>query len=87
MLTRQRESHALELHVVDFLLGTRRGVAEIERLQASGIRYDSFYEFHEMASDAWQRLWKEHGTALRREARRRGIVLQPVPSGDGPPAA
>jgi len=88
----KRRSHVaagggLPLHLVDFLLGVRRGVREIEQLTAAGIRYDSFFEFTEMPGEEWQRLWREHGAALRAEAKRRGIVLQPVPSGDGSTAA
>ena len=70
-------SQQLPLDLVEFLLGTRRTVDEIARLQAAGTNYDSFLEFD---ADQWPaeriaELWRIHGRQLRTEARRRGLEV------------
>jgi hypothetical protein len=71
----------LAQHVVDFLLGVNRPIAEIEELRANGIEYDSFYQFDAdltMTDDECRRLWQTHGAQLRREAKRRGLNVPAV---------
>lgn len=67
---RVTDGPAMNLAHVDYLLrGQLRPRAEVE---AAGIEYDGFIEFDSPATLA--ALWREHRTALLREAERRGIA-------------
>jgi hypothetical protein len=72
-----RGRQQLPLHLVDWLLGVYRPIAEIDELHAAGVEYDSFYTFDadHMAHDEVESLWRTHGEFLRREAERRGLQL------------
>lgn len=81
MLRRQQRrgaSGTLAAHEIDFLLGVRRPMAEIERLRAAGVAYNPLHRFvaDSMPVAQFRALWGEHGAFLRAEATRRGI---PVP--------
>ena len=77
----KRRSHVaagsgLPAHMVDFLIGVRRSVEEIDQLRKVGVRYNAFYTF---AADRMPRaeflaLWAAHGAFLRAEANRRRIA-------------
>jgi hypothetical protein len=86
----ERRRHAapeLALHTLDFLLGVRRSIAEVEALQAQG--YDPWSEFDldRLPVPEFIALWTQHESAIRAEALRRGLPVpdpatyRPVPEG------